>query len=501
MSHLIIAPVILPLVAGAIILLLYRRPGAGLAINLAATMALFGISIALLGGAASGAYGVYALGDWPAPYGIVLVQDRLSALMVALTAALALSALLYATSGALRRDGHFHALFQFQLFGLNGAFLTGDLFNLFVFFEVLLIASYGLLLCGEGGGRDRTRAALHYVVLNLAGSAVFLVALGIIYSVTGTLNMADLAVKVANVRSEDAGLLGSGSLLLLVVFALKAALLPLHFWLPAAYSHAAAPVAALFAVMTKVGVYAILRVYTLIFGTTSVAGAALDWLLPLAILTIVLAGLGALAATSLRRLVSYLVILSVGTLLAGVSLFNAAGLAAALYYLLHTTLVTGALYLVADLIARSRGGVGDDLASGPAPARASLGMLFMLGAVAIAGLPPLSGFLGKLLVLEAAIGHAGMAWLWAGLLGSSLLAIIALSRAGSSLFWHTSGESKIRVRPAALVYAALPLAASPLLVVFAEPVSDYASATAAQLLAPEGYILAVLGSSLGAIAP
>jgi multicomponent K+:H+ antiporter subunit D len=500
MSHLVIAPVVLPLVAGAIILLLYRLPRAGLAINLAGAIGLLGISAALLGEAAGGAYTVYALGDWPAPFGIVLVHDRLSALMLALTAVLALSALLYATTGALRTDGHFHALFQFQLFGLNGAFLTGDLFNLFVFFEVLLIASYGLLLCGEGGGRERTRAALHYVVLNLVGSAAFLIALGIIYSVTGTLNMADLAMKAP--ASDSGGLLGAGALILFIVFALKAALLPLHFWLPAAYSHAAAPVAALFAVMTKVGVYAIVRVYTLIFGVGSVADIALDWLMPFAILTIVLAGIGALAATTLRRLVSYLVILSVGTLLAGVGMFSEAGIAAALYYLLHTTLVTGALYLIADLIARSRPEVADGLtAPGPAPASLVPGVLFMVGAIAIAGLPPMSGFIGKLLVLEAAIGRADMAWLWSGLLGASLLAIVALSRAGSALFWRPSERSTIPLCRKALLYAALPLAASPLLVVFAAPLREYAGATAAQLLAPDGYINAVLGPSLGVISP
>jgi multicomponent K+:H+ antiporter subunit D len=502
MSHLIIAPVVLPLVTGAIILLLHRAPVAARIINLVSTMALLAITVALLGDAATGAYGVYALGDWPPPFGIVLVHDRLSALMLLLTAALAFCAQLYASTGALRGDSHFHALFQFQLFGLNGAFLTGDLFNLFVFFEVLLIASYGLLLCGEGGGRNRTRAALHYVVLNLFGSAVFLIALGIIYSVTGTLNMADLAVKVEALGNESGGLLGAGALLLLVVFALKAALLPLHFWLPAAYSHAAAPVAALFAVMTKVGVYSIVRVYSLIFGPTSMAGFALDWLMPLAILTIVLAACGALAATSLRQLVSYLVILSVGTLLAGVGMFTAAGVAAALYYLLHTTLVTGALYLIADVIVRSRPGLGDGLATpGPAPRSAIPGMLFLLGAIAIAGLPPLSGFVGKLLVLQAAIGHAHMFWLWLGLLAASLLAIVALSRAGSALFWRTSGRSEFPLEGRALLYAALPLAASPLLVVFAAPVREYASATAVQLLAPTGYINAVLGPALGAMTP
>src|SRR5690606_2213561 len=230
----------------------------------------------------------YRLGDWPAPFGIVLVLDRLSALMLVLTAAVALFSLLHAVQGQDRAGPLYHPLFQLQLVGLNGAFLTGDLFNLFVFFEILLIASYCLLV--HGSTAPRLRAGVHYVVLNLAGSSLFLIAVGTLYGVTGTLNMADMAQKVALLGAPDAALVRSAALLLLVVFALKAALVPLYFWLPAAYSAASAPVAALFAIMTKVGVYSIVRVYTLIFGSGGgvAAEVATPWLLPLALLTVVL---------------------------------------------------------------------------------------------------------------------------------------------------------------------------------------------------------------------
>jgi multicomponent K+:H+ antiporter subunit D len=498
MNHLIILPVLLPLLLGALMLLLSRRDDALPALlNVAACIAMVLIAIWLLTDAASGAYQVYALGNWPAPFGIVLVLDRLSALMLLLTALVALFSLLYACTGELRLDPHFHILYQFLLLGLNGAFLTGDLFNLFVFFEILLIASYGLLLRGEGEGAARTRATLHYVVLNLAGSSLFLIAVGILYGVTGTLNMADLAVAIAAAEDGDGALLRAGALLLLAVFALKAALLPLYFWLPAAYSNAAAPVAAMFAIMTKVGVYSILRVFTLIFGASGgvAAGVAEPWLLPLATITIVLGAVGAIAVRRLRQLISYLLIVSIGTMLAGVGLFTAAGFNAALYYLVHSTLITVCLYLLADVIARQRPVCTDSYYPDAQVTRpALLGGIFFAAAISMAGMPPLSGFFGKVLILEAAAGHHATAWLWGTILVGSLIGIIAMSRAGSGVFWKTSGEPRVLTTPAPVIAAILlPLAASPALVLFLQPVHDFTAATARQLSQPAGYIGAVLG--------
>jgi multicomponent K+:H+ antiporter subunit D len=501
-SHLVIGPLLLPLLAGLALLLgsgwtLARQRVLGLV----ATAALWPPSFALLADVADGDYRVYALGDWPPPFGIVLVADRLSALMVALTAVLALFALTHASRGADALGRHFHALFQLQLLGLNGAFLTGDLFNLFVFFEVLLIASYALLL--HGGGAGRTRAALHYVVLNLTGSSLFLIGVGLLYGVTGTLNMADLAVRVAALPPGDADLARAGALLLLVVFALKAALLPLHLWLPSAYSSAAAPVAALFAIMTKVGVYAIVRVYTLVFGSGAgaLAGLAWEWLWPLALATVLAGAVGVLGSAGLRRLVAYLVVVSVGTLVAGVSLGNAEGLAASLYYLAHTTLVTGGLFLLADVIARRRGEAADALQPGAPFVRPLVpGVLFVAGAVAVAGMPPLSGFLGKLLLLRAAVPAGQAGWLWPVVLGGGLLALVALSRAGSTLFWRraeaTVGEQS-RPDGVALAAAGALLLASPLLAALAGPAMAFARAAAGQLLDPGGYVSAVLGRGAG----
>ncbi|NJL08925.1 MAG: monovalent cation/H+ antiporter subunit D, partial [Methylacidiphilales bacterium] len=250
------------------------------------------VALLLLQRAGSGSIDVYALGNWPAPFGIVLVLDRLAAVMVALCAVLALPVLVYAAGGTDARGRHFHALFQFQIAGLNGAFLTGDLFNLFVFFEVLLLASYGLLT--HGNGRARARAGLAYVVLNLTGSALFLIALGLLYGTLGTLNMVDMAGALARVPAADQALVRTAAALLIAVFALKAALFPLSFWLPRVYGAASAPAAALFAIMTKVGVYALLRISTVTFSGAPVTADLLQpWLMPLAIATIAAGTLGA----------------------------------------------------------------------------------------------------------------------------------------------------------------------------------------------------------------
>ncbi|WP_127476988.1 monovalent cation/H+ antiporter subunit D [Sulfurivermis fontis] len=493
MNHWIIAPLVLPLVAGMLSLLLVARPGLQRALSVGATAGLLPVTLLLLCFAGNGEFGVYPLGNWPAPFGIVLVLDRLTALMLLLTAVLALLVLLHAVNGDDRRGRDFHVLFQLQLLGINGAFLTGDLFNLFVFFEILLIASYGLAL--HGGGPERTRAGLHYVVLNLIGSALFLIAVGTLYAVTGTLNMADLAVKVAAAPLENAGLLRAAALLLLAVFGLKAALLPLHLWLPALYGHATAPVAALFAIMTKVGVYAILRSYTLIFPANGAISDVGAWLLPLALLTLAAGAVGVLGSQRLRVLIAYLVVVSVGTLLAGIGLFNSGGIGAALYYLPHTTLVSAGLFLLADLIARQRGVHGDHFVLGPPLAQPTrLGVLFFLGAVAAAGLPPLSGFLGKLLLLQA-VAPAQAGWLWSIVLIGSLAGLIALSRVGSRIFWKTAGDRAVAGQAPLthLAPAAVLLAMSIAMTVFAAPLIRYTEATAAQLLAPQQYINAVLG--------
>ncbi len=497
MGHWLIMPVLLPMVA-AIVILLMTRAGAAMerGISMAAMLALLVVAIVLFNASLEGGYQVYAVGDWVAPFGIVLVLDRLSALMVLLTTVLALFSLLYACNGQDRAGRYFHVLFHMQLMGLNGAFLTGDLFNLFVFFEILLIASYGLLL--HGGGPLRSRAGLQYVVLNLAGSALFLIAVGTIYGMLGTLNMADLAVKVAHAEPEQLRLVHVSALLFMVVFGLKAALLPLYFWLPGAYSAASAPVAALFAIMTKVGVYSIIRVFLLVFGVEAgaLAHVAQPWLLPLGLGTLALGTFGVLASRCLRKQVAYLVVVSVGTLIAGVGLLSVESVAASLYYLLHSTLITGGLFLLADIVARQRGEAGSDLRPGPVVRQPlMLATLFFVGAIAVVGLPPLSGFVGKILLLQAAAQDLNAVWFWSVILVASFFSLVALSRTGSTLFFKTESDTvkEVRAGRASLVAVVALLAASPLLAIYGSAVSGFTTAAAEQLMQPRHYIEGVLG--------
>ena len=491
-------PVLIPLLAGALLLFAKGR-GARIerAIGLGAAGALLPVALLLLGETAEGRILVYYVGDWPAPFGITLVADRLSALMLALAAILGFASQLYAGSGDDRRGRSFHFLLQMQLLGINGAFLTGDLFNLFVFFEILLIASYALQL--HGGGRARVRAALHVVVLNLAGSSIFLVGIGAIYAATGTLNMADLAVRVANAGAGEAGLLRAGGLLILLVFALKAALIPLGFWLPPAYAAASAPVAALFAIMTKVGVYAILRFHGLVFGPEAGVAASLatPWLAPVGLATIALATVGVLASRDLQRLLAHLVVLSAGTLTLALGLDSEAAVSAALFYTLNSTLVGGGLFLLADLIARERGAAGASLEISQSVNRQwLLGALFFIGAIGVAGLPPLAGFAAKVYILQSAVSHPVATWVFAVVLGSGLLVIVALSRAGSAIFWRVGDTAAVsgNAPATATLAATLLLLGTAVLMVGAGPATGFTRDTAAQLGDRSGYVDAVMSN-------
>lgn len=499
MIHAPILPILLPMAAAIALLLLpeaHRR-----AVALVSMLALLAIAVMLLAMADDGTVRVYRLGDWPAPYGIVLVHDRLAALMVAVTSVLGLAALAHACAGNDREGRHFHPLFQLQLAGLNGAFLTGDIFNLFVFFEILLLASYGLLM--HGGGAARARAGIAYVVLNLTGSALFLIALGLVYGTLGTLNLADIANVLAQVPAGDQALVRAAASLLVAVFLLKAALLPLSFWLPHVYAAAGAPVAALFAVMTKVGIYALLRLEVIGFsGAPATAGLLQPWLPLLSLLTIAAGTIGALAARNLSAVVANLVLVSTGTLLAAIAVGTPSATAAALYYLPHTTLVTGGMFLLVDHLARERGPKGDTIDNGPPLPRALLlGAAYLVLAVAASGVPPLSGFLGKVMVMQAVRGAPMGTLVWASLLISGLVVALVLARAASAFFWEAAPDEP----PAPLAEPALAgrrtvgallllVAASPLLATAAAPVAAYARATADQLHARQPYIEAVIGA-------
>ncbi|MFV0386783.1 monovalent cation/H+ antiporter subunit D [Paracoccus sp. (in: a-proteobacteria)] len=525
MNHWLIAPVVAPALMGSLMILWMRHDLLQQRVfGIIGSLMTLGIALKLNAMAAGGEVFVYRLGNWPAPFGIVLMLDRLAALMLLLTSVLAVSVQLYGMgSGWDRKGWHFHALWMFQLMGLNGAFVTGDAFNLFVFFEILLIASYGLMI--HGGGPMRLRAGVQYINYNLAGSSLFLAALGTLYAVTGTLNMADMAQRVAEMPLEDTALLRTGAVLLLLVFAIKAAVVPLHFWLPSTYANAPGPVAALFAIMSKVGVYAIIRFFTLVFPQDSVIESLVtDLLLPAALVTLTLGQIGVLGTRSLTRLAAFAAIASIGTLLISIADFSDKGLTAGLYYMIHSTLTAAVLFLVVDLICARRGG---DVWLRLRPAIRSTGLvsaLFFLTAIAVVGLPPLSGFLGKLMILDATRQSPAVVWIWGVILVTSLIALVGFGRAGSILFWKAhemdpepGNDTDEGPRPDCgpipikletdepiqdvddsvapwLAYVATGglLAGSVVLTLFAGPLTGYLQKTAEQLKQPELYYESVL---------
>ncbi|MBD3664590.1 monovalent cation/H+ antiporter subunit D [Sulfitobacter sp. TSTF-M16] len=499
MTHWIIAPIILPaLLAPFIVLAARYHIGIQRVFSVVGVLALVAISASLASQVSDGSVLLYQLGDWAAPFGIVVVGDRLSTMMVLLTCVLALFVLLYAIgSGWDNRGRHFHALFQFQLMGILGAFLTGDLFNLFVFFEVLLIASYGLMI--HAGGNARLKAGVQYVLFNLIGSTLFLFALGSIYAETGTLNMADLAERVQLIGPEETVGIRVAAVLLLLVFAIKAALVPLHFWLPSSYAEAPAPVAALFAIMTKVGAYSIIRVYTMIFPPDLEVTSGLHdlWLLPAALVSLAIGMIGVLAAKKLDRLVAFSIIGSMGMVLTSIALFTPEGIAAALYYIVHSTLAGATLFLISDLVRTGRDNL-DLTPQPPVKGTAITAGLFFAGAIAMAGLPPLSGFLGKLLVLDASYGTDLMVWIWFVVLVSSLISILGFARAGSVIFWKAHSvegpeDTEHLTTPTTMSYCAVGglLALLAAHTVFAGQVHGYTTTMAGQLFAPDTYVATV----------
>ncbi|NJM83238.1 MAG: monovalent cation/H+ antiporter subunit D [Tabrizicola sp.] len=492
MSHWIIAPVVLPaILAGLMVMLMRHDLGLQRIFSVAGVLALNAIAGALLWAATTAPPEAYFLGNWPAPFGIILVLDRLSAMMLMLLSALALPVVLYAIgSNWDARGAHFHPLMLFLLMGIAGAFLTGDAFNLFVFFEVLLIASYGLMI--HGGGQDRTRAGIQYIAFNLVGSSLFLFALATIYGITGTLNMADLAVKLPSLPESETGLLRVAAVLLILVFAIKGALVPLQFWLPGTYANAPGVVAALFAVMTKVGAYAIIRFGTLVFPTSLAATGPMlaDLLLPAALVTLAVGSIGVLGASTLPRLVAFAAIASMGTAFIAIAAFTPATMSAALYYILHSTLATALLFLIADMVTRRRAHASLRASDPPIAGSGLVAALFMAGAVAMAGMPPLSGFIGKLLVLQAWRDHATI--IWPAILISSFLLILGFARAGSLLFWkaHALQEEGEDRPPEPLAFTAIGAVVAGLvaLTLLAGPVTGWMDATAAALYDPLPYV-------------
>lgn len=534
MDHLLVVPIVLPMIVGGIMLLAgERRPQFKATLNFLSTLALLVTAIVLLRQANGGtpvSVAVYLPANWQAPFGIALAVDRLSALMLLVTAVLSLASLTFSIARWHKSGVHFHPLFQFQLMGLNGAFLTADLFNLFVFFEVLLAASYGLLL--HGSGPERVKAGLNYITINLLGSSLFLIGVSLVYAVTGSLNMADVAVRIGQVAAGDRMLLEAGAAILGIAFLIKGGAWPMNFWLPPSYTAASAPVAALFSIMTKVGVYILLRLSLLLFGDQAgdSEGFGRDWLLYIGLLTLTFGGVGMLASHNLGRLAGYSVIVSSGTLLAAIGFGRPGVTGSALFYMVSSTLALGAFFLLLELVERSRAFGADLLAitreafglekikedeefvdadAGVAipAAMAFLGLSFIACTLLLTGMPPLSGFIAKFALLTDILNPTGLhvaaeetitpaAWLMFGLLiASGLTGIIALTRVGIRTFWAPSGRAVPRLRVIETFPIAALIAICVVMTFRADPVMRYMDAAAQSLHDPKDYIDAVLSGT------
>ncbi|WP_179998854.1 monovalent cation/H+ antiporter subunit D [Acinetobacter sp. YH12239] len=500
----------------AFILVLLGNPGSGSLAHdwrqpwrrgISLTSVFLGLATAIiyLIQANSGQIFVYSLSEWSAPFGIVLVLDRLAAFMLVLTYALATPIIWFASKEWDERGRYFHAMSHFLLMGLCGAFLTGDLFNLFVFFEVLLMASYVLLLHGQG--KARFQLGIHYVTINLLASAFFLIGLGMIYGNTGSLNMADVGRIIRTLEGAQYNMAVAGGLMLFVVFGIKAAILPVGLWLPKTYAVATTPVAALFTIMTKVGIYTILRVNGTIFTDELSREILSTWLLPIGLITTIYGVIGAIGAERMRRFVGFMILSSIGTIAIALSLMTADAWAAALYYLVHSTIIAAAFYLLCGWITSQRGAFKDHLKIAPIMKQQTLvSICFFIIALMMAGLPPFSGFLGKIFILQAASVSSYQLLIIIVILIVSLLSIIAFTRLGFVIFWRSTTPENNPKEEAYLEYQKLPNQAPPrnhttiyifligliAYVAFANPITQYIQYTAVQLNDSEQYISAVL---------
>ena len=503
-EHTPIFSILIPAIT-AFILVLLGNPGSGSLAQdwrqpwrrgISYTSGLLGLFTAInyLIFASSGQISVYNLSEWAAPFGIVLVLDQLSALMLVLTYGLAVPVMWFASKEWDERGRYFHAMCHFLLMGLTGAFLTGDLFNLFVFFEILLMASYVLLLHGQG--KARFQLGIHYVTINLLASALFLIGLGMIYGSIGSLNMADVARLMPLLEGDQHRIAVAGGLLLFTVFGIKAAMLPVGFWLPKTYAVATTPVAALFTIMTKVGIYAILRVNGTVFDD-AISREILQYiLLPIGLITSVYGVIGAMGAERLRRFIGFMILSSVGTILIAISLFNTLAWAAALYYLVHSTIIAAAFYILSGWITSQRGEFKDHFKIAPQMKQHKVvALTYFTIALMMAGLPPFSGFLGKVFILQATAHSPYQLLIIVTVLVVSLLSIIAFTRVGFVIFWRATKPEDNPNEAAYAAYQALPEQAPKrndktiylLLVglmaymVFAGPIQKYTYQTAEQI--------------------
>jgi multicomponent Na+:H+ antiporter subunit D len=490
MNNLVALPVLIPLIT-AITLLCVRNIRVQRLINLTGTALLFIAAILLLRTVFNNGIQVLRFGDWPAPFAIVFAVDMLTALMIVVTGFVALNAAVFCL-GAVDPERERFGLFPLMnvlLMGVCGAFMTGDLFNLYVWFEVMLMASF--VLMALGGQRQQIEGAVKYLSLNFIASIFFLTAIGIIYGKTGTLNMADLSYRIAETAPTD--LIKTSSVLLLIAFGIKAGIFPLYFWLPASYHTPPAVISAIFAgLLTKVGVYALIRTFTLIFGVD------LPFIQPLlyitAGLTMVSGVLGAASQFDFRRILSFHIISQIGYMIMGLALYTPLALAAAVFYIFHHIIVKTNLFLISGITARLQGTYQIKKLHGLYRNYPLLATVFFIAAFSLGGIPPLSGFFAKFIVIKAGlISKQYLLVLTAVLVG--ILTLYSMTKIWAEAFWSEAGDGSetLPAIPAGLLIPAFVMASATVLIgVFANQVFEMCEIAAQQLMDPTSYIQTVL---------
>ncbi len=491
-SPLIALPLVLPIFAVGVLLCL-RKAGEATrhALNILTCTAMLVVSVFLYAQVSEHGVLVLRTGSWPAPFGITLVADLLSAVMVLVTAVIGLGVAVYAAgSGTGKFRGYFTPLFQALLMGVNGSFLTGDLFNLYVWFEVMLMSSF--VLVALPGGRPQLEAAVKYLTLNFIASAFFLVGLGVLYGMLGTLNMADLAVKLAPLGESD--LVLSSAVLFLVAFGIKAGVFPFYFWLPSSYHVTPTPVAAVFAgLLTKVGVYACIRVFTLVYAGHQEFLASL--LLPIGVLTMITGVFGAASQFYITRILSFHIISQIGYMIVGLGFFTRGALAATVFYIVHHILVKANLFLIGGIIGHRTGSQTLKKTGGLYKKAPWLALLFLIPAMSLGGIPPLSGFFAKFALVREGLA-LGQWTVIAACLAVGLLTLYSMVKIWNEAFWKDApaGEKQPdRPMPLMMMAPAIALAACTVMFgIFPGFFMDVALRAADQLINPAGYIEAVL---------
>lgn len=491
-------PVVISLLSAVAIFLLGRNTRLINLLSVACAVVIFVASALLTLAIYANGPASVAFGQWAAPFGIVFVADLLSVAMVMVTAIIGLVSVVYAISdlSSRRSYAHYHALIHVLLAGVYGAFLTGDIFNLYVWFEVMLIASFGLMVLDAS--QQQIDGAIKYVLLNLVSTLVFLLSIGLLYGATGTLNLADLHQKAQLISPEMKTVLAG---LFLFAFAIKAALFPLFAWLPASYHTLPNAIVALFAaLLTKVGVYALMRLFTLVFPLDESGWQPV--LLIIAALTMLTGVLGAASQYDIKKILSFHIISQIGYMIMGLAIYTPLAITGAIFYVIHHILVKGNLFLIGGLVARQYGSSQLEQLGGVYRAMPWLAFAFLLAAFSLAGFPPLSGFWGKFLVIKASLA-AEIYWLAAIALLVGLLTVFSMSKIWNAVFWKPAPEN-LEQQCAPLNGTPLMLYALPIVVLTlfslmigfaAEPFYQFASAAAEQLLTPTAYIDAVLGGS------